>query len=143
MNWGTKLVIGLVAFMLFILSMVVYMFKVQDSDSLVEENYYEKGIEYDKEYNAKQNVFSEQLVPEISKQDRALEIKMLANPSEYKLSLLRPSSAKMDKVFEGTTSADNNIISIPKSGLSSGLWQIKLQWKFKGKDYLFVKDIML
>jgi len=46
MNWGTKIVIALASFMALIVSFGVYMVS-SDTDSLVAEDYYERGLNYD------------------------------------------------------------------------------------------------
>lgn len=140
MNWGTKIVLGMVAFMLFILSMVFYMFKVND-DSLVEENYYEKGIAYDKEYNAKKNVLTDEATPVVEITSDKLLIKLKDN-STYQLKLMRPSSSKLDVEYMGQTD-DNHSISINIEKLEKGLWTLHLEWQSNHKEYLFIKDIML
>lgn len=48
MNWGTKLIMGMLSFMSFIIVLAVLMFNSKP-DPLVDEDYYEKGLNYDKE----------------------------------------------------------------------------------------------
>lgn len=48
MNWGTKLVIGMLTFMSFIVVLGILMFR-STPDPLVDEDYYEKGLNYDLE----------------------------------------------------------------------------------------------
>ncbi len=47
MNWGTKIVIALALFIILIASFGIYMV-TQDSDSLIYEDYYERGLNYDR-----------------------------------------------------------------------------------------------
>ena len=47
MNWGLKIVIALASFMVLIVSFGIYMVS-QNTDSLVAEDYYERGLNYDK-----------------------------------------------------------------------------------------------
>ncbi|WP_188747837.1 FixH family protein [Parapedobacter defluvii] len=47
MNWGTKIVITLALFIALIVSFGVYMVS-KDTDSLVAEDYYERGLNYDR-----------------------------------------------------------------------------------------------
>lgn len=140
MNWGTKIVLGMLAFMLFIIGMVVYMFKAND-DSLVEDDYYERGISYDKDYDAKKNVILDQATPIITIQEQQISIKLVAS-ANYRLRLMRPSSAKLDREINGETNQQNEII-LSRKDLAKGLWSLKLEWQSGNKNYLFVKDIML
>ena len=47
MNWGIKIVIALASFMVLIVSFGVYMVTT-DTDTLVAEDYYERGLNYDR-----------------------------------------------------------------------------------------------
>jgi len=142
MNWGTKIVLGMAAFMLFIIGMVVYMFKTNGNDALVEDDYYEKGINYDQEYAAKSNTLNDDAVPviKISKSQVILQLK---DAADYQLTLMRPSEAKKDVKSSGKTIGDAHLIIIDASPLDKGLWSLKLKWSAKGKDYLFVKEITI
>lgn len=46
-NWGTKIVIALGLFVALITSFGIYMV-TQDTDTLVHEDYYERGLNYDR-----------------------------------------------------------------------------------------------
>lgn len=142
MNWGTKLVLGMAVFMSFIIGMVVYMFKQHGNDALVEDNYYEKGINYDKEYNAKSNTLNDGATPEI-KQNESQLIIQLKDAADYQLTLMRPSAKEKDVKNSGKTIGDENLIIIETGNLDKGLWLLKLQWQFNGKDYLFTEDIKI
>ena len=47
MNWGAKIVIALALFIALIVSFGIYMVS-SDTDSLVAEDYYERGLNYDR-----------------------------------------------------------------------------------------------
>lgn len=47
MNWGTKIALALALFMALIVSFGIYMVS-KDTDSLVAEDYYERGLNYDR-----------------------------------------------------------------------------------------------
>ena len=141
MNWGTKIVLGMAAFMLFILGMVAYMFKVND-DTLVEEDYYEKGIAYNKEYEAKKNVLTDEATPNIEIHQGELLIK-LKEEATYQLKLMRPSSARLDVKLEGKTNDAEYSIKINTARLEKGLWSLHLEWQSGNRNYLYTKDIML
>lgn len=142
MNWGTKIVLGMAAFMLFIICMVVYMFKKHGNDALVEDDYYEKGIHYDKEYDAKSNTLNDDAAPiiKLSKSQLILQLKAAA---DYQLTLMRPSEAKKDISSKGKTIGDAHLIIIDAMHLDKGLWSLKLEWRSNGIDYLFVKEITI
>lgn len=65
MNWGIKIAIALAAFIALIVSFGVYMVS-RDTDSLVAEDYYERGLNYDQFRtidSAQQSTDTMQVVP--------------------------------------------------------------------------------
>jgi len=142
MNWGTKIVLGMITFMLFIVGMVIYMFHVHGRDALIEENYYEKGIDYNTEYNAKQHVANDNAKPKITNTPKQLLIQLKA-PAVYQLVLMRASDSKDDLKLNGKTTGDSNIILVDKAKLAKGLWFISLTWRVENKDYLYKSNISL
>jgi hypothetical protein len=142
MNWGTKIVLGMVAFMLFIIGMVTYMFMLHDNDSLVEEDYYEKGLNYNQEYNAKENVLNDEAEPVIKINDNQLIIE-LKDSANYSLKLMRPAKAVDDIISKGNTIGKTNMILVDIANMHSGLWILELKWISKGKEYQFNKNITL
>lgn len=55
MNWGTKIIIGMVSFMAFIIVLGILMIR-SNPDPLVDEDYYEKGLNYDQEIKRMEKV---------------------------------------------------------------------------------------
>lgn len=142
MNWGTKIVLGMITFMLFIIGMVIYMFHVHGRDALIEENYYEKGIDYNTEYNAKQNVAVDNAKPKITNTPKQLLIQ-LKDSATYQLVLMRASDSKDDLKLNGKTTGDSNLILVDKAKLAKGMWFISLTWRSANKDYLYKNNITL
>ncbi|QXU43388.1 FixH family protein [Pedobacter sp. D749] len=142
MNWGTKIVMGMFAFMLFIVGMVIYMFHVHGRDALIEENYYEKGINYNAEYDAKQNVLHDDAKPKISITDSQIVIQ-LKDSAEYELVLMRPANSDDDVKRKGNTTGASHLILVDKTKMAKGMWFINLSWHAGGKAYLFKNNITL
>lgn len=140
MNWGTKIVLGMVTFMLFIVGMVVYMFSVHGNDALVDEDYYEKGINYNDEYTAKQNLINDNATPILTVTKSQIIIK-LKDSANYELKLMRPSTQYNDVKENGTTVTDSNLILINRTTMHSGLWLLELKWISNGKKYLYKRNI--
>ncbi|MDQ0967868.1 hypothetical protein QFZ20_003271 [Flavobacterium sp. W4I14] len=142
MNWGTKIVLGMLTFMMFIVGMVVYMFHVHGRDALIEENYYEKGINYNAEYNAKVNVIEDDASPKITitKTQIIIQVK---DSATYNLILMRPANSNDDVKLKGQTSGTANLILVDKTKMPRGMWFLNLQWHSSGKDYLFKNNITL
>ena len=142
MNWGTKIVLGMVVFMLFIIGMVVYMFSVHGNDTLVDEDYYEKGINYNDEYNANQNLIEDKAEPKITISDSQIIIQ-LKDSANYNLTLARPSTKKDKLADSGATVSDANLIIINRQNMHTGLWYLELKWTSNAKKYQLKKSITL
>lgn len=144
-NWGTGIVIAFIAFISFIMYFVVNMNvnKKYDHD-LVTEDYYKKELEFqndiDKETNAKN------LVENLSWQ-KTTEGLVITFPETLikenitgKVFLYRPSNKKFD--FETELSLSNHNLLIPDKRLLDGRWNIKVDWQYNGKSYLYKKEII-
>ncbi|SES12826.1 FixH family protein [Pedobacter rhizosphaerae] len=142
MNWGTKIIIGMSSFMLFIVGMVFYMFTLKDRDTLVEDDYYEKGMNYNETYNATQNVIKEQLSPQIKVGQKQIVIQ-LKNKIDFELQLMRPSSAAEDVKMKGKTIEPNHLILIDRGNMRKGLWVLTLCWTNNQQEYLYKTNITL
>jgi hypothetical protein len=139
MNWGTKLVIGMGLFMGFIITLVVFMIK-SDTDDLVDKDYYQKGIEYDKEYARRNQVQQDQAEPEIYVGD-SLKI-VFKKPATGTIRFLHPSNNKNDRTLT-IKSGRNNEFILPLSETSKGHWKLILEWKSDEKEYLLDKNILI
>lgn len=142
MNWGAKIVTGMILFMVFIGVLVGFMIKEHGNDSLVEENYYEKGINYDQEYQSKRNTLIDDAKPLIKVTSNQILIQ-LKDSASYKLVLLRPSNSKVDFSIKGKTIGDSNLILVDKSKFEKGLWFFNLEWKSNNKNYQYKQNITL
>lgn len=141
MNWGTKLVIGMAVFMAFIITLGAMMIMRNDEDSLVEQNYYEKGQNYNKEFQEKQNAADDQILPTVSTSNSALTI-VFPVPVKYHLICRRPSDADLDQTLSGATEADGTI-AIQSGSMKSGPWSLRIEYEANGKNYLFEDEIVM
>ena len=142
MNWGTKIVMGMFALMLFIVGMVIYMFHMHGRDALIEDNYYEKGINYNSEYDAKQNVIQDDAKPKIIINNTQLVIQ-LKDSAQYELVLMRAANSDDDVKMKGNTTETSHLILVDKTKMARGMWFMNLSWHAGGKAYLFKNNITL
>ncbi|MFD1629730.1 FixH family protein [Pseudopedobacter beijingensis] len=136
MNWGKGIVLGLGAFMLFVLALVVAMIKSPDDS--YDKDYYEKGLTYDIEMEQKQNVYKDEAKPMVELMDEMLKVKFSALDSG-KVTLYRPSDNKLDKSF---AVADSDI-EITTKDLAKGEWKMIAKWYSKGTSYLYEQNIFV
>lgn len=139
MNWGTKLIIGMALFMSFIITLAVLMIR-SDSDDLVDVNYYEKGIEYDKDYERKSQLIKDNAEPEISVNDN-LKI-VFKGPAKGNIRFIHPSDKTMDSTMN-FNSGTTNQTELPLKNFRKGHWNISLEWESNGKAYLYNKNITI
>ena len=144
-NWGTGIVLAFIGFMCFIMYFVVKVNtdKKYDHD-LVTEDYYKEELEYQNDINKESN--AKDLTENISltKTENGL---LIAFPETFtinnisgKVFLYRPSNKQLD--FEMSISLSNHNLLIPDKRLLDGRWNIKVDWQYNGKSYLFKKEIV-
>jgi nitrogen fixation protein FixH len=145
-NWGAGIVVAFAVFMIFILSFV---FKVQSNDKydneLVVEDYYkrETKVQGDIEKQQNANDLKEKLVIQNTKEGIQIQFPAIFDYSKIngKVSFYRPSSQKLD--FEIKLSLSSPYLLIPKSNLANGLWDISINWNYKGIEYINKQSIDL
>ena len=138
LNWGTGIVIAFGLFMTFIL---FFVFKVQSNskydNELVTENYYQQELKVQGNIDRASNANA--LVDKV-RIDKVPEGIQIAFPKDFdytaitgNVSLYRPSNQKLDAEMEISLSSSN--LLIPKSNLVGGLWDITVEWEYKGVQY--------
>lgn len=140
MNWGTKLIIALALFMAFIITLGVKMIFSND-DALIEKDYYEQGLNYDKKYEAKQLALTDSVVPSVDVNEFGLTISF-NQPADCTLNFKRLSDAKMDTTFERRTDEDFSI-QVLEGELESGPWRLALNYIIDEKTYLYETEIIM
>lgn len=134
-SWGTGIVIAIIIFVVVVLAQTIYL--MNQKVDLVEEDYYKKGIEYQKDIDVqkKSRELSEQIRFDFNGQ--YLIVDFPKELSESKLSgeilLYRPSDSGLD--IKIPVSTDNLSQIIPVSNLKKGFWRVKLKWQYDGQDY--------
>jgi len=140
MNWGTKLAIGMALFIGFIITLSVLMI-TSKSDALVDNDYYEKGINYNKDYNKKENLKQDNATPVIlvSEDNIKLSFKKSALGS---VKMIRTADKRLDHTEPLQTDVNHNF-EIPLQHFAKGLWKLHLEWQSDGHAYLYEKEVML
>lgn len=139
MNWGTKLVIGMVLFMSFIITLAVLMIR-SDSDDLVDVDYYEKGIEYDKDYVRKTQLIDDKAEPEIIVNNQLTII--FKSPAIGSIRFIHPSDKTKDSTINLNTGTSNQV-GFRLDSFRKGHWKVSIEWKSNGKSYMYDKNIVI
>jgi nitrogen fixation protein FixH len=140
LNWGTGIVIALIAFMLFILSFVYKTFTNSKYDHhFVSKDYYKDEINYQKEIDAEKNLEYLESKLIIKNTDKGIEISF---PKEFEnkkkegtIYFQRSANEKLD--FKTKINTENNIEFISDKNLVKGLYIVKINWKTDGKMYQY------
>jgi nitrogen fixation protein FixH len=145
-NWGTGIVIGMLAFISFIMYFVVTMMSSSDYDhDLVVEDYYKAELHYQQDIDAQENALAlnEQisirrkgeslivLFPEGIDLERTTGMVSLYRPSNKKLDFSIPFSEIKSSEFE-----------IPADQLVNGRWNVKVTWQNSEKEFMFKTEIV-
>lgn len=144
-NWGTGIAIGMTSFIVFILYMVITMSTNKNySYDLVTEEYYAKTMVYQKEIDAENNLNS--LAEGISGK-RTENGWLLSFPAEItnetikgNVFLYRPSNQQLDFDLPLVLSGSN--LLIPDKNLIDGRWNITIDFKHNGKEFLYKNSIV-
>ena len=145
LNWGTGIVLAFIGFIAFILYFVINMTTNNKyNHDLVTEDYYKAELEYqtdiDKENNAKS--LSKNIMYKKTNEGLVVYFPEDIEPEKItgNLFLYRPSNKQLD--FETTLSLSKSHLLIPDKRLLDGRWNIKVDWQYNGKSYLFKEDII-
>ena len=134
MNWGKGIILGMIVFMLFILSMSIKFFLLPADD--YDHQYYENGLNFDHEYNKEVQVVKDHAEPEITVDGMQLLL-TFKQPVNGTINFLRPSDNKLDKQFK----LQGEKVTIPLDAVPRGQWQLVFNWVSDGKVYLYHKEI--
>jgi len=140
MNWGTKIILGLASFMIFIVAMGVIMFSSK-KDALVDNDYYEKGINYNQVYDLKEQTKTDHAKPTIIINQAMLLLTFKAHAAGT-LKLMRSADKSLDKSLPFKSNVNNQVI-IPSSNLKKGSWRLIINWTSQDKNYLYEQEINL
>lgn len=133
MNWGKGILVTIILFVAFIMTLVVISVK-QDDIHLVTENYYEKEIKYQEQIEREKS--AAQLNREVLLFDAESKVILLDLPigAKGELQLFRPSDARLDQLLP-LEIMDAGKTSISLNQLKPGYWRVKLTWIEDGVEY--------
>ena len=145
LNWGTGVVIAFILFISFIMYFVIAMNTDKNLDhDLVNDNYYKQELEYQNDINKETK--SKELDSKITWK-KTQEGMRISFPSELDYNdikgtvfLYRPSNKQLD--FETTILLSNHNLLIPDKRMLDGRWNIKIDWNYKGTNYMFKEDVL-
>ena len=136
MNWGHKLTIVIVTFLVVMLGMVFFAFR--QTNEMVDDNYYQKELEYQGVIDAKQNLVNVSDVNLISQ--TMMEVVVTLPPGTFEklekgnIELMR-NDAKSKDVQLAIEPNGSNRRTIAKASLSKGMYKTRIKWTNDGKEF--------
>lgn len=140
MNWGTKIVVGLGTFILLIVTAGIYMVS-SDTDTLIDNNYYENSLSYDNMYDRKKNLSDDRAKPTLLLQGDTLSIKFTKNSNKGFVIFRRLADASLDRTVP--FNSNGNFIQLPVSLLKKGSYTVEINWESIGKAYYVDEPIYI
>jgi hypothetical protein len=139
MNWGKGLVIGMLLFIGFIVSMSCYMFNMPTDD--YDHQYYEKGLNFNKEYAKQRQVLIDKAQPLIEQLNGQISVDF-KQPAIGTIKLINPLGKTKDLLFTLNT-RDGARAAIPLNKVTPGRWSINIDWSSGNKDYLYQQELYI
>ncbi len=145
LNWGTGIVLAFIGFIAFIMYFVITMMTTEKyNTSLVTEDYYKEELEYQNDIDKANNAKNLSTNITWKRTEKGLEItfpeNLKANQITGTVFLYRPSNKQVD--FETAISLSDHNLLIPDKRLLDGRWNIRVDWQYNGKSYLYKKEIV-
>ncbi len=136
MNWGWKITIAIIVYMIGIISVVWYTMTLDVN--LVSEDYYKQELAYEEQITRQKNTAALPEKPTFAfSADRKLVILTFPDglqPEQGTITFYRPSDFTKDRTFKIELD-EHNQQGFTISGFVPGLWRIKLLWEKEGKSY--------
>lgn len=144
MNWGHKITLVIIAFILCILAMVIV--AIRQTNEMIDQNYYEKEMKYQSIIDASQNLFKQyqgDLVTQ-NKEELLLIIPMslMENFKNGTLEFLKIDDQSKDFHLTFIPNSRGQF-SIDKASLSLGLYKVRTKWTSNQKVYYQEQSIQI
>ena len=143
MNWGHKIAIAYILFVVGMLSLV-YVSSLQTNE-MIDENYYEKELQYQSLIDGKNNL-SQFTQKELLRDSASMLV--LALPLEVRenckgeITFLRNDDKKKDKQMTLALDANGNQY-FPKSHFAMGVYWVRIKWESQNKSYYSEQKILI
>ncbi len=136
MNWGHKITIVIILFLVVMLGMVYY--ASMQTNEMIDDHYYQKELEYQAVIDAQKNLMEISSNNMVSQGMREVFITFPEGTyeklEEGTIELLRNDSKLKDVRVEVSPNGYNRR-SIPKTSLTKGMYRVRIQWSSDQKDY--------
>lgn len=113
----------------------------KDTDTLVDDDYYENSLTYDDVYDRKQNLQDDNAKPIVRLENDTLLIVFKTENIKGDLIFKRPSDGNLDKKIPFYS--NSNEFKLPVSTLARGNWAIEINWESGNRKYIDNQSIFI
>lgn len=139
MNWGWR--IGIV-YTLFALSMIgAVIYSTTLDVNLVEENYYQREVEYQQVINKKQNTLQDSAAFAVQIVGDSVVLHFPKEVAQGKVYFVRAADVNNDKKFELKVVNGQQVFS--KDFFKPGSYDLQVDWKGNNKEYYWEQKITI
>ncbi len=144
MNWGYKILIVIVVFIVSMLAMVFVSFR--QTNDMVDTNYYEKELKYQSLIDASKNLNAVSNIDLISEKEGGIAItippSLLVDFKNGKLEFLKNDDQKQDFTLNFEPNADG-VYLISNAKLQTGSYKVRIQWESNKKSYYREQTVII
>lgn len=130
MNWGYKILLVIIGFVLTMLSMVYFSYK--QNNEMIDTNYYEKELKYQALIDASNNLNNVTQDTLIKQDLNSISIKipsvLMSNFSKGKIEFIKNDNEKKDIVFNFSPDT-NGIFKMDLERFSKGYYTARINWE--------------
>lgn len=139
-TWGHGVMLGLGAFIVFILTLI---FLADDTGDLISDDYYEESLVYQEQgIDARNRAGALTEKPKFIQQANGIKIEFPAKiqPDSGQIYMMR-GAFKADDVLMPLEVRSNNVMLIPAAKMKAGEYDINLTWYYDAEPYLIQETI--
>jgi len=145
LNWGSGIAIFYSLFVVVMITMVVK--STQNKVHMVQDNYYEKDLNYEEFRQKRQNGMAYQSLLDINYNQSDSKI-LISFPEQLadakgELKLFRPSNQFLDINYTIQLDSNGQMYIQLKDNMVRGKWRVMLDWQFAGTDYYNEETIVI
>ena len=138
MSWGYKI---LVAYLLFFIMIISFLYIAsKQTNELLETNYYEKEIQFQKILNGVENLNQLEAKIELKISNTNLEINFpesgIKDQPLIHLEFIKMSDQSKDFNID-IKADDKGRIILPATKVSTGFYRLQMKWESQGKPYVY------
>ena len=144
-NWGTGIAIFYTLFVILMVGMVIN--STRNKVELVQENYYQKDLNYE-EFRLKRQNAAAMVAPikvDYQQKNKSVRLQFPSSMSNAtgQVTFFRPSNKSLDQKVDIVLNKEG-MMNIPvNKSMIRGLWKVQLDWESDGKHFFTEESIVL